>query len=212
MVQLEARQIDHLRLTRCTLRVSDWRWPLAARYVDESARNWQRAKERNPGFFNGTVYLSHDYAIEDGHLVGSMFQTDFQTMLYWRALPFADSDTVREVFGSSLIRSAEGHLLFGRQAPGQLNSGLIYPPSGVIDSGDVVGDAINIDGNITRELREETGLSAAELQRMPGYIAAFAGLPVAIGVEWRSPLPAVHCASRSSRSCTASLRLNSTTS
>lgn len=194
-MQLEARQSDHLRLTRCTLRISDWQWPLAARHAEEIARNWQRLRESNPGFFNGTVYLSHDYAIEDGQLVGTVFRTDFQTMLYWRSLPL-EGDTVREVFGASLIRSAEGYLLFGRQAPGQLNSGLIYPPSGVIDTDDVVGDAIDIDGNIGRELCEETGLVAAELQRVPGYIAAIVGRPVAIGIEWRSALPAAELRER----------------
>lgn len=195
-MQLSARPSDHLRFSQCTLRITDWRWPLAARHGEEIARNWHRLRESNPGYFNGTVYLSHDYAIEDGHLVGTVFRTDFQTMLYWRSLPFAESDTVREVFGASLIRSAEGYLLFGRQAPGQLNSGLIYPPSGVIDLDDVVGDAIDIDRNIARELREETGLSPAELQRTPGYIAAIVGRPVAIGIEWRSSLHALELRER----------------
>jgi 8-oxo-dGTP pyrophosphatase MutT (NUDIX family) len=98
---------------------------------------------------------------------------------------------VREGFGASLIRSAEGYVLLGRQAPGQLNSGRIYPPSGVIDDGDVCDGAIDIDANIRRELAEETGLNGEAVRRQPGYIVALLGRQIAIGVEWRSALPAL---------------------
>lgn len=195
-MQLSGRQAKHLRVSECALRIGDWRWPLAERHGADIALNWQRVRARNQAFFNGTVYLFKDYVIEAERLSGTLFKTDFQTMLYWRALPFAESDNVREAVGASLIRSAEGHLLFGRQAPGQLNSGRIYPPSGVIDADDVVGEAIDIDAHIVRELGEETGLSTADLKRQPGYIVALIGVQVAIGVEWRSPLPAVELRER----------------
>lgn len=195
-MQPPGRQGKHLRVGECVLRIADWKWPLAERHGTEIALNWQRIRAKNQALFNGTVYLFKDYVIEAERLSGTLFKTDFQTMLYWRALPFAESESVREAFGASLIRSAEGHLLFGRQGPGQLNSGRIYPPSGVIDADDVAGDAIDIDASTLRELGEETGLSGAELQRVPGYILALVGVQVAIGVEWRSPLPAAELRQR----------------
>lgn len=152
--------------------------------------NWEAVHAANPRYFNGTIYLLKDCAIVAGRLSGSLFKTDFRSMLYWRELPSAGADSVRDVFGASLIRSAEGHLLFGRQSPGQLNSGRIYPPSGLIDANDVAGDAVDIDASITRELGEETGLGAADFDRVPGYLIAIVGIHVAIGIEWRSSLPA----------------------
>lgn len=196
MAQLPAGQGTHMRVDECSLAIADWSWPLAQRHDAEIALAWQRRQAEAGGFFDGPVYLFKDYVIDAGRLVGTMFRTDFKTLLYFRALPFAASDSVREASGASLIRSAEGHLLFGRQAPGQLNSGRIYPPSGVIDADDVAGDRIDIEASIVRELGEETGLLPADFERVPGYVLALVGVHVAIGVEWRSQLPAVELRER----------------
>jgi len=190
-VQLSAGPDRHLRVGECAFAVAEWQWPLEERHRSEIALNWQRRLGVLPSLFDGTVYLSRDHAVDAGRLTGTLFKTDFKTLLYWRSLPFAASDTVREVNGYALIRSADGCLLFGRQAAGQLNSGRIYPPSGVIDAADIAGNVFSIDASTARELAEETGLKAGDLERGPGYVVAQSGLEVAVGIEWRSRLPAV---------------------
>jgi len=179
-----------VRVSECALSIDEWRWPLAERDQAAIVSHWERRRAACPSLFNGVVYLFRDHQIEAGRLSGTLFKTDFRTMLYWRSLPFATSDIVREASGAALVRSADGYLLFGRQAPGQLNSGRIYPPSGVVDADDVSAGRIDIDGCVVRELGEETGLSPDELQRVPGYVVAAVGVHVAIGVEWRSALSA----------------------
>jgi 8-oxo-dGTP pyrophosphatase MutT (NUDIX family) len=179
-----------LRLAQCRLDVATWQWPLAKAHAAAIGDDWLRRLASNPGLFDGTIYLLRDYAIDGEVMSGTLFRTDFKSFLYWRAHDPAGSDGVRECFGASLIRSAEGHVLLGRQAPGQLNSGRIYPPSGLIDSDDVIGGKVDIDASIARELREETGLTPETLQRWPGYLAARVGTQVAVAVEWRSRLPA----------------------
>ena len=180
-----------VRLATCAFRVADWSWPLANEKADAIARDWKRRRAQTPQFFNGAVYLMHQHAIDGDELSGTFFKTDFATFLYWRERPSPEAQSVREGFGASLIRSAEGYVLLGRQAPGQLNSGRVYPPSGVIDDGDVCDGAIDIDANIRRELAEETGLDGEVVRRQPGYIVALLGRQIAIGVEWRSALPAL---------------------
>ena len=103
-----------------------------------------------PKLFNGTVYLLRNHSIDGDTLRGTFFKTDFRTFLYWRDHRSTETETVRESFGASLIRSAEGHVLL-RQARGQLNSGRIYPPSGLIDGEDVYEGGIDIEANIVRE-------------------------------------------------------------
>lgn len=189
-VQLSSAHGTCLHVRECALRIEAWEWPLAVSHRAEIARDWSRRRAAAPQLFDGTVYLFSAYAINDAMLSGTLFKTDFKSMLYWRGQPFAASDRVREASGASLIRSAEGYVLMGRQAPGQLNSGRVYPPSGVIDADDVVGDAIDIDASIARELAEETGLTANDLHRVPGYRVARVAQHVTIGIEWRSPLAA----------------------
>jgi 8-oxo-dGTP pyrophosphatase MutT (NUDIX family) len=185
-----------LRIERCELRVGDWQWPLAQREAPAIARNWQERLAEIPQLFDGAVYLLRDHTIDGGALTGTLFRSDFKTLLYWRAAPGAPDDTVREAFGSAVIRSAEGHLLYGRQGPGQVSSGRIYPPGGIIDDEDVCDRRVDIDASIARELAEETGLAAAGLERVPGYILTLVGRKMAIAVEWRSDLPAADLRAR----------------
>ncbi len=177
-----------VRLASCSFAVADWAWPWAAERADAIANDWAQRRALLPQLFEGPVYLLRAQAIDGATLTGTLFRTDFRTFLYWRDR--RDEKGVCEVFGASLIRSAEGHVLLGRQGPGQLNSGRAYPPSGLIDGDDLHDGAIDIDASIARELVEETGLKPADLARVPGYIAAVSEWQVALAIEWRSPLAA----------------------
>lgn len=185
-----------LRTQSCVLHAIDWEWPLAEAHAAEIEADWQRRHAQIPAMFNGVTYLTCSHTLEGAAFGATLFKSDFRTLLYWRARPDAAREPVRETFGSSLVRSAEGYLLMGQQGPGQLNSGRIYPPGGLIDGDDVRDGAIDIDASIARELGEETGLSVAELQRVPGYLLVFTGLKIAIAIEWRSALPAAELRER----------------
>ena len=190
VVQPSSTKARCVRIKSCGLRISDWTWPLAQAHAAEIEADWQRRQAQIPTMFNGVTYLTCSHTLEGATFNATLFKSDFRTLLYWRARTDAAREPVREAFGASLIRSAEGHLLFGQQGPGQLNSGRIYPPGGLIDGNDVRDGAVDIEASIARELGEETGLSTAELERVPGYLLAFSGLKIAIGIEWRSALPA----------------------
>ncbi|NSL72055.1 NUDIX hydrolase [Hyphomicrobium sulfonivorans] len=178
----------------CRLPVEPFDWAIA-RDGEMIDAHWQRCRAETPGLFNGETYLLRDLRIEDGALSASMFRTDFKSLLYWRSL--GSPLPAREAFGAALLRSAEGHVLLGRQGPGQLHSGLIYPPSGVLCDADINGAGeTDIDASAARELHEETGLGPSALQRMPGYRIAITGAEVAIAIEWRSALPAVELRQR----------------
>ena len=179
-----------VRLARCRLSVAPWDWPFAIENITQIDTHWQKRRADLPALFNGTTYLMRAHSVARNEFAGALFQTDFKTLLYWRANPTTGHDGVREAFGASLIRSAEGHVLLGRQGPGQVTSGLVYQPGGIFDGDDVTGDAIDIDASIERELVEETGLGAADFTRVPGFLIARAGIKVAIGIEWRSALRA----------------------
>jgi 8-oxo-dGTP pyrophosphatase MutT (NUDIX family) len=178
------------RIARCAFAVADWPWPFALQNADAITADWERRQAQIPRMFDGTIYLLRDHALVGEELTGTFFKTDFKTLLYWRHHRLAQTETVRECFGSSVIRSAEGHVLLGRQGPGQLNSGRIYPPSGLIDGEDVRAGCIDIEANILRELGEETGLAPQSLRRVPGYVVTFVGVQIAVGAEWRSALSA----------------------
>lgn len=177
------------RVARCELVVGEEPWPYAERHKAEIAAHWQNSRSERPKLFDGVVYVLLRHAIDPQGLAGTLVRTDFKSFLYWRERGYADPAT-RDAFGSSLIRSAEGHVLLGLQTEGNLNAGFAYPPSGMIDAEDAGGGRVDIDASIARELKEETGLRPADLSRAPGYVLTVSGPLISVAIEWRSGMPA----------------------
>ena len=96
---------------------------------------------------------------------------------------------VRDAFGSALIRSAEGHVILGRQRAGNINAGIAYLPGGFIDARDVTAAGkIDISASILRELQEETGQLPGEFHIVPGFLLTQWNALLSIAVELVSPL------------------------
>lgn len=176
------------RIERCTIEVRADPWPYAEAQRAAIDEHWARRSSEQLGYFNGTVYVLVSYALTGRDFAAVMRPVEFKSFFYWRAQGFPESG-VRDAFGSALIRSAEGHVLLGRQSAGNLNAGLSYLPGGFVDPRDVDGSGrIDIASSVLREALEETGLEAADLCRVPGFILTRCGPQVSIGVEFRSPL------------------------
>jgi hypothetical protein len=187
--------LDDLRdgaypVATCSLRRVAGRWLFADQERAAIQAHWTRRVHENPGFFNGTVHVMTAARLAGGHFEGTLVETDFASSLYWRETGHRDR-TVVDCFGSAILVSTDGALIYGRQAPGHVNAGLAYPPGGFIDGGDVeAGGRVDLDGSIGRELGEETGLDPATLVREPGYLAIRDGALLSIGVLYRSHAPA----------------------
>ena len=184
------RQGQVQRVDACRLIVGDRRWEWAANNADGIVANWQTQLAKNPRFFNGRIQILTRYRIEGGVFSGNFTTTDFASFIHWRGLGYPDP-SVHDCFGCAILRSNEGHILLGRQAAGNLNSGRAYCPGGFIDPADVRPDrSIDIDGSIQREIGEETGLDLMSLRREPGYVLVAADASIAIGVVYRSAMSA----------------------
>lgn len=184
-----------LRCDECRLGVAEFPWQFQIEKATAIDAHWQRRQVESPTMFNGEIYLASALAVtadaqQRAVLEASFFRTDFKSYLYWRETGFPPTG-VRDVFGSALIRSAEGHVLLGRQRPGNVNKAAAYLPGGFIDTRDVTGErVVDIDASIARELGEETGLGRADVDLQPGYLATFDGALVSIAREVVSRLPA----------------------
>ena len=179
------------RVEACDLRLTGEPWPFARDNAAAIDAHWAERCRANPGYFNGAIHAMHgDGAITNGVFAASFLRTDFKSFLYWRETGYPPAGAF-DAFGSAIIRSAEGHVLLGRQSGGNINAGLAYPPGGFIDARDVIADGpIDIAASIARELAEETGLDVATLTCKPGFLVTRIGPLVSIGQEFVASQPA----------------------
>lgn len=179
------------RVASVSLSVVSAPWTYAAQNAAAIDRHWLAASSANPNYFNGVIYVMEDVRFAAERMLATLVRTDFKSFLYWRDQGFPPQAAVKDGFGSALIRSAGGHILLGRQMPGNINAGLTYLPGGFIDARDVAGDgAVDIKASIIREVAEETGLEASEFVPQEGFLVTEVGQQVSIALELRSHLTA----------------------
>jgi 8-oxo-dGTP pyrophosphatase MutT (NUDIX family) len=194
------------RFAECHMRVVPGIWDYAAEHGAAIAAAWVDAKARHPHLFNGAILMLADVQIDGPTFRGDLIQTDFASFRYWRSAGSPDVG-VRDGFGSGLIISADGDIVFGRQAPGNMNSGFAYPPGGFIDARDIAVDrSVDIAASIAREIEEETGLGADVLVREPGFQIAHVERQVSIGVVHRARLDSAALVARVRRHLASEIR------
>ena len=175
----------------------DWRFASdAAAAIDA---HWQTLVAANPRFFNGRVLLMHRFAFgreECGRVLeGACFETDYKAFLAWRDFGFPDRG-VCNCFAMPALRSADGAFILGQMAPFTASPGRIYFPAGTPDPSDVKDRIVDLEGNILRELAEETGIGAAEVTLRPGWTLVLAGARIACMKIVQSPMPAAAIVAR----------------
>ncbi|WP_148259266.1 GNAT family N-acetyltransferase [Polymorphum gilvum] len=137
-----------------------WPFELANRPAIEA--HWREAQRANPHLWNGRTLKLVDWTLAGGRLCGACVETSFAAFLAWRDWGCPDR-AAWNAFGSALVRSRDGALLYGIMAPTTANAGLVYPPGGSLDLADLAADgSVDVLGSIARELAEETGLAAAD--------------------------------------------------
>ncbi len=140
---------------------------------------WFAARQReNPALWNGRVLLLHDYAISEGVFSGRYLETDYASFAAWRSWG-RPAAAIYDCFGAAAILAADGACLLGVMGPHTINSGRIYFPCGTPDLDDRVGDRVDLDLNVRRELKEETELDVAEFAAEAGWTTVFDGSLIA---------------------------------
>jgi 8-oxo-dGTP pyrophosphatase MutT (NUDIX family) len=174
------------RLEDCRLAVIDDAWPFAQKNSGAIDVHFRQAKQRNPTLFDGDVFVVKQWSVESGVLTGLSHGAKFSAYHYWRENNYDDGST-EEAFAVSVVKSSDGGVLLARAVPGTLNAGRYCAPGGLLDRRDLGSDGVlDLAGAAARELKEETGLSAADMVREPGYLVAYVAPFFAIASVFRS--------------------------
>jgi 8-oxo-dGTP pyrophosphatase MutT (NUDIX family) len=181
------------------LRLEQRPWPFAIDRAQEIDAHWAELLKSNPHHYNGRVLLMHRLAVATTaagrRLEGSCFIAEYKAFLAWRDFDFPDR-TISNVFAMAALRSADGAFLLAEMGRATANAGQIYFPAGTPDPGDLVGEAVDLKGNVLRELEEETGIGADEIALDAGWIVVFQGPRIACMKTVRAALPAAELVTR----------------
>ena len=141
--------------------------------------HFEEAKKRIPLLWNGRTLKLVGYSCENGTFAGSCAECSFAAFLAWRDWGAPDP-SAHNLFGSAILRSSDGALLFGVMSDRTATAGQIYPPGGNLDPTDLTPDGkVDVVGAIYRELEEETGLTRDDVHSR-GLFAAFDGPRISI--------------------------------
>ncbi|MGE0238597.1 MAG: hypothetical protein AB7S59_07775 [Parvibaculaceae bacterium] len=152
-------------ITSLDLRLQPGTWAFADAERARIDDHWRKLADGNPRIWNGDVLICTDVELKDGGLKGNFLKSDYASFVAWRDWDWPDK-SVRNLFGSAAVLSADKAVLYGRMAGHTLNAGKVYPPGGSLEMKDVQADGrVDVMGSIIRELEEETGLRAADAER-----------------------------------------------
>jgi 8-oxo-dGTP pyrophosphatase MutT (NUDIX family) len=126
------------------------------------AANWIEEKAAKPALFDGRIALLSELAYRSGGLVGRCHEVGYSTFLYWRRTL---SPEAGHTFAHPVLVSSDDALIAIRMGAHTVNAGAVYFPAGSFEPEDFSGGLVDVDANIVREVREETGLDIAEAPR-----------------------------------------------
>jgi 8-oxo-dGTP pyrophosphatase MutT (NUDIX family) len=153
------------------LRVSPDPHPLDLTQNEVVCQNWEREVTANPSLFNGKMILQRQIRYQDGHLESIGHVSNFATFLWWRRLP--DLDGAYHLFGYPVLVSSDGALIAVEMAAHTANPGQVYFAAGSLDLSDVMDGHCDIEGNMQREVMEETGLDLRTADADPVLHASY---------------------------------------
>jgi len=167
------------RVTTLDLSFQPRPWPFAdARRADIDAHFAIRQREK-PELWNGRILLARNPAFTGDRFSADYFESDFASFLAWRDWGFPDRD-VFNGFGMGALRASDGAFVLGEMGRHTANAGRIYFPSGTPDLDDLSNGAVDIPGSVTREVEEETGLTAADYRAGADWDCVVSGAATAM--------------------------------
>jgi 8-oxo-dGTP pyrophosphatase MutT (NUDIX family) len=166
------------RIAQLDLNVMPWRWPFAQQRRADIGAHFA-VKQREKPIWNGRVLLGCNPVFAGERFSADYFETDFASFLAWRDWGFPDKD-VFNGFGMGALRCADGAFIMGEMGQHTSNAGRIYFPSGTPDLDDIVDGMVDIEGSVTREVEEETGLTPADYRACPHWDCVVSGAAIAM--------------------------------
>jgi 8-oxo-dGTP pyrophosphatase MutT (NUDIX family) len=133
------------------------------------ADNWRRETAANPALFDGTVVLLSALSYRDNSLVGRCHAVRYSTFMLWRGNRQVAG--AEHAYAHAMLVAGDNALVAIRMASHTVNAGRVYFAAGSFEPADFRDGLVDVDFNMIREVREETGLDLTSATRGKRYYA-----------------------------------------
>ncbi|OYY82105.1 MAG: hypothetical protein B7Y12_19005 [Rhizobiales bacterium 24-66-13] len=169
-----------LPFTGFDLRIAAEVWTEAEAHRSEIDAEFAVQRAANPHLWNGRILVLREFAFVGGLLRGRFLETDFATLLWWRARDWPELGAWN-AFALCALQGKDGAFVMGEMGARTANAGRVFFPGGTPDLNDVTADGrVDLEQSALRELREETGLDPALIHADGGWCAVFDGARLAL--------------------------------
>lgn len=136
--------------------------PLELAHREAIKAHWSDEQAANPALYNGRLILQRQIRVEDGLVRAVGHEASFASFLWWRRQ--VDLSGACHLFGYPVLVAGDGALIAVEMAPHTANPGQVYFAAGSLDPSDVVDGRCDLNGNMRREVLEETGLDLGDAE------------------------------------------------
>lgn len=133
------------------------------------AENWSKEIAANPALFDGTVVLLSALSYGGSRLVGRCHAVRYSTFMLWRGNRQVAG--AEHAYAHAMLVAGDNALVAIRMAPHTVNAGRVYFAAGSFEPADFRDGLVDVDFNMIREVREETGLDLTAAERDRRYHA-----------------------------------------
>lgn len=133
------------------------------------AENWAKETAANPALFDGRMLLQRSLTLTEAGITGESHVIPFSAFMWWRRQAARPGV---HLFAYPVLEAADGALVAIRMGAHTANAGQVYFAAGSLEPTDVVDGRCDIEGNMRREVKEETGFDLAHSIPGEGYFAS----------------------------------------
>jgi 8-oxo-dGTP pyrophosphatase MutT (NUDIX family) len=151
---------------RVEVRLDPLPHPFEGAYPEAIAANWQAEVAAQPALFNGRMALLSELRLDNGALAGRCHEVNYATFLYWKR---NRAETAEHAFAHPALVSRDNALIAIRMGPRTANPGAVYFAAGSFEAEDFRDGLCDLEANMIREVREETGLDISATRRETGH-------------------------------------------
>ncbi|UCI16656.1 hypothetical protein FJ970_15815 [Mesorhizobium sp. B2-1-8] len=137
--------------------------PFAVDNAEAIAENWRQEIAANPALFDGTVVLLSELAYRDRSLVGRCHAVNYSTFMLWRKR--RENSGAEHAYGHAMLVAGDNALVAIRMGRHTVGAGSVYFAAGSFEPIDFRDGLVDVDFNMIREVREETGLDLSDARR-----------------------------------------------